>query len=164
MVAFFACARGTSKPDRVSLGEGSHCCLAAAGAAARAQLAKNLVKDPPCRPNGESTTHERLVTAEFTDPDSNLRPQNHYHERSNNWARQAAPKSPAVVYVCERCRKDANQCSENPSSTTGGFGAPQAIFGAFRPRELVVSGRHPTDLQARNAACGGKYGTPPNGC
>ena len=35
---FFACARGTSRPERVSLREGSHCCLAAAGAAARAQL------------------------------------------------------------------------------------------------------------------------------
>ena len=35
---FFACAQGTSRPDRVSLREGSHCCLAAAGVAARAQL------------------------------------------------------------------------------------------------------------------------------
>ena len=35
---FFAFARGTSRSDRASLREGSHCRLAAAGAAARAQL------------------------------------------------------------------------------------------------------------------------------
>ena len=65
---FFACARGTSKPGRVSLREGSHCCLAAAGASARAQL--HAYPDggsweafpPPVSPSGNSLhTHTRVA-------------------------------------------------------------------------------------------------------